>query len=51
MVTGSIYLDVFVRNQESEKYLLAEKVEGWTHLVDVWDVVARQHPQTAYSVL
>ena len=51
VATGICYLDSFVGDQESDKYWLAEEVEGWMHFVKVLDGVERWHLQTAYAGL
>ena len=51
VVTGRLYLGVFICYQEYEKELLAEKVTGWTYSVEVLSGVDHQHPQTAYADL
>ena len=51
VVTGSRYLGVFIGEHDSEKSWLEEKVEGWTHALEVFAGVARRYPQTAYAIL
>ena len=50
-VTVSCYICGFIGDQDSEKAWLAEKVDGYTHSVEVLDGVARRNPHTAYDVL
>ena len=51
VVTGSFHLVSFIIDQDLDNSLLAEKVEGYTHLVEVLDGVALRHPHTSYSGL
>ena len=51
VVTGSLYLDGFIVDQESYKAWLTEKVEGWTHLSEVLAGVVRRYPQSDYAGL
>ena len=48
VVTKSLYPCEFIGDQDSDKDWLAEKVEVWTHLVEVLAGVALRHPQTTY---
>ena len=51
VVTGICYLGGFIGYQESEKLWMLEKLEGWTHSVEVLAGVARHHPKTSYASL
>ena len=51
VVTIIRYIGGFISDQESEKRWLADEVEAWTHLVEMFDGVAHRNLQTYYTVL
>ena len=51
VVTRSLYLVSFIRDQDAESTWLDEKVQGWADLVRPLSWVVRKHLQSTYAGL